>query len=291
MMLATPAPSSDRRYPGRFPPPELIYNVAMRTFILVLLFALSSGSPSLLAQTSSEPFKLGTFECEGGPFVGIVLGDIHVVHLERANRDLERSPLVVKLPMARDMKELAGRYHLDLSQRVHAIVSSLLREDRLAEAHRPSYVYPLEAVKTLAPILYPNKILSASGNYYQHVDEMGRFGFEDPKAGRIPYLFMKPPTTTVIADGDPILLPEGRTQIDWEVELAVVIGQPAKNVSVEQAENHIFGYTVMMDVSDRGDENSQGASFTAPSTESIGYWERAMIRMHPSAPSSSRGSS
>lgn len=236
----------------------IVYNFAMRTRIFVLLVGLFSGGASLFAQTTSEPFKFGTFELDGEQFVGIVLRDAYVVHLEKANLDFERSPLEVTLPMARDMKELAGRYDLDLSRRIHRIVNALLSEDRLSGPNRRSYVYLLDAVKTLAPILYPNKILGASGNYYQHVDEMEEFGFEDPKAGRVPYLFMKPPTTTVIGDGDPILLPEGRTQIDWECELAIVIGQPAKNIPVEEAESHIFGYTIMMDVSDRGDENSEG---------------------------------
>ena len=230
----------------------------MRTNILVLIVGLFSGGASLFAQESSEPFKFGTFERDGEQFVGIVLRDAYVVHLERANLDFERNPLVVELPMAKDMKELAGRYDLYLSPRIHAIVSALLSEGQLGGPNPPSYIYALDAVKTLAPILYPNKILSASGNYYQHVAEMDEFGFEDPKAGRIPYLFMKPPTTTVIADGEPILLPEGRTQIDWECELAVIIGRPAKDVSVEEAEDHIFSYTIMMDVSDRGDENSEG---------------------------------
>ena len=82
----------------------------MRTNILVLIVGLFSGGASLFAQESSEPFKFGTFERDGEQFVGIVLRDAYVVHLERANLDFERNPLVVELPMAKDMKELAGRY-------------------------------------------------------------------------------------------------------------------------------------------------------------------------------------
>ena len=231
----------------------------MRIAVLVTLLSLVSGGGLSFAQTASEPFKFGTFEREGEMFLGLVLRDTDVVDLDRANRDLERSPLVVKLPMARDMKDLAGRYGLDLSSRIHAIVDHLFAENRLSGPNRAGYVYPLEDVTTLAPILYPNKLLSASGNYYQHLDEMDEFGFEEsPKKGKIPYLFMKPPTTSVIGDGDPILLPKGRTQIDWEVELGVVIGTPAKDIELEDASSHIFGYTVMIDVSDRGDANSEG---------------------------------
>jgi 2-keto-4-pentenoate hydratase/2-oxohepta-3-ene-1,7-dioic acid hydratase in catechol pathway len=231
----------------------------MRTKALVAVFVLLSAVRLSYAQTVGEPFKFGTFERDGATFLGLVLRDAYAVDLERANRDLERSPLVVKLPMARDMKELAGRYDLDLGERVHAIVDHVLADNRLIGPNHASYVYPLDAVTTLSPILYPNKILSTSGNYYQHLDEMEEFGFEEsPKKGQIPYLFMKPPTTGVIGNGDPIPIPQGRTQIDWEVELGVVIGTPAKNIELEEAPNHIFGYTVMIDVSDRGDANSEG---------------------------------
>jgi 2-keto-4-pentenoate hydratase/2-oxohepta-3-ene-1,7-dioic acid hydratase in catechol pathway len=66
-----------------------------------------------------------------------------------------------------------------------------------------------------------------------------------------PYLFLKSPTTVVGANDD-VVIPRGREQIDWECEFAVVVGQPAKNVSVKDAEKHIFGYSIEFDVSDRG---------------------------------------
>ncbi len=239
--------------------PARIIRGVVRIHVLVALTSSFFGQGFSFAQSASEPFKFGTFEREGEMFLGVVLRDSHVVDLERANRVLERSPLVVTLPMARDMKELAGRYDLDLSSRIHAIVDQLVAGNRLSGPNRAGYVYPLESVATLAPILYPNKILSASGNYYQHLAEMEEFGFEEsPKKGKIPYLFMKPPTTGVIGNGDPIPLPKGRTQIDWEVELGVVIGTPAKNIGPGDAPSHIFGYTVMLDMSDRGDANSEG---------------------------------
>jgi 2-keto-4-pentenoate hydratase/2-oxohepta-3-ene-1,7-dioic acid hydratase in catechol pathway len=52
-------------------------------------------------------------------------------------------------------------------------------------------------------------------------------------------------------------VPRGRTQIDWECEFTIVIGKPAKNVAVADAPNHIFGYTIQMDVSDRGGRNDR----------------------------------
>jgi 2,4-didehydro-3-deoxy-L-rhamnonate hydrolase len=66
-----------------------------------------------------------------------------------------------------------------------------------------------------------------------------------------PYVFMKSPSA-VIADGEAIRLPPGRTQVDWECELGVVVARPATRVPVSQAAGYIFGYTLENDVSDRG---------------------------------------
>ena len=73
---------------------------------------------------------------------------------------------------------------------------------------------------------------------------------DDPR-GDNPYLFIKSPTTIVGANDD-VIIPRGRDQIDWECEFSVVVGKPAKNVPVASAADYVFGYTVHMDVSDRG---------------------------------------
>jgi 2-keto-4-pentenoate hydratase/2-oxohepta-3-ene-1,7-dioic acid hydratase in catechol pathway len=75
------------------------------------------------------------------------------------------------------------------------------------------------------------------------------------------YLFLKATTNAVIGDGDPIVIPRGRPKIDWECELAAVIGQPAKYVSAAQAKDHIFGYTIEIDVSDRGGRGDREPRF------------------------------
>jgi 2-keto-4-pentenoate hydratase/2-oxohepta-3-ene-1,7-dioic acid hydratase in catechol pathway len=65
-----------------------------------------------------------------------------------------------------------------------------------------------------------------------------------------PYVFLKSPTA-IIADGEAIRVPRGRTQVDWECELGVVVGRTARYVTAAQAADYIFGYTMEMDVSDR----------------------------------------
>jgi len=71
-----------------------------------------------------------------------------------------------------------------------------------------------------------------------------------------PYLFLKSPTVVVGANDD-VVVPKGRTQIDWECEFAVVVGARAKNVSTANAAAHIFGYSIEFDVSDRGGRNDR----------------------------------
>jgi len=65
-------------------------------------------------------------------------------------------------------------------------------------------------------------------------------------------LFIKPTEGAVIGQGDAVVIPYGRDRIDWEVELAIVIGRTAKYISAADAENYIFGYMVSIDISDRG---------------------------------------
>ena len=92
-------------------------------------------------------------------------------------------------------------------------------------------------------------MLCAGANYYAHLAEMG---VERPTGPVDPYFFFKPPTTSVIGPDEEILLPArpGR-MIDWEVELGVVIGRRATDVTVEQARDHVAGWTVVNDVTSR----------------------------------------
>lgn len=103
---------------------------------------------------------------------------------------------------------------------------------------------PLSSVKLLPP-LRPGKIIAIGRNYAEHAAELGN---EVPKD---PLLFAKL-TSSVIAHGDTITWsPAISAQVDWEGELAVVIGKPATNVSEADALEYVFGYTCANDVSAR----------------------------------------
>jgi 2-keto-4-pentenoate hydratase/2-oxohepta-3-ene-1,7-dioic acid hydratase in catechol pathway len=233
-----------------------------RTFVLNVVLALALSVP-LMAQSgpitaSAEPFKLGTFEINGDRHVGIVLRDTLVVELNAANRALERTPSYPSLPMPADMLELISRYEYGLKFRLYEIVSDLVTNNRLAAGRRPTYVHEVARVRTMAPILYPGKILNAGGNFYSHLaenntPELQQRAIEARRANRgIPYLFIKPSQGPVIGGSDQVVLPYGRDRIDWEVELATVIGRAARYVPAPKAQDHVFGYMVMVDISDRG---------------------------------------
>jgi 2-keto-4-pentenoate hydratase/2-oxohepta-3-ene-1,7-dioic acid hydratase in catechol pathway len=103
---------------------------------------------------------------------------------------------------------------------------------------------PLTDAKLLAPVIPRSKVVAVGKNYVDHVAE---FGGDVPKE---PLLFLKP-NTSVIGPGDAIVLPPQSRRVDYEGELAVVIGKVAKNVKAADAASVIFGYTVANDVTAR----------------------------------------
>ncbi|MEI9849911.1 MAG: fumarylacetoacetate hydrolase family protein [Sphingomonas sp.] len=111
---------------------------------------------------------------------------------------------------------------------------------------------PLANVKLLAPIPRPRKNIFGIGlNYTEHVAESARSLDTSADLPRQPVIFSKPPTC-VIGPGEPILHDATITrQLDWEVELAAIIGTAAKRVAREDALAHVFGYSVLLDMSAR----------------------------------------
>lgn len=114
---------------------------------------------------------------------------------------------------------------------------------------------PLSDVALLPPVPGPSAIFCAGANYVDHVAEMARVLNipEEPDPHRIglkPWHFIKT-MGTLVAPGATVELPEFSKMVDWEVELTAVIGKPARNVSVEQALDHVAGYTIANDLSAR----------------------------------------
>ncbi len=115
---------------------------------------------------------------------------------------------------------------------------------------------PAEAVvatgdaQLLVPIARPNNLFLLAGNYAAHIEEGGDHAAE--RADTFPYVFMKPPLTTLTNPGQPVVIPSNSPDaIDWELELAVVIGRSAKRVCETEALDYVAGYTVINDISNR----------------------------------------
>ncbi len=128
--------------------------------------------------------------------------------------------------------------------------------------------HSLGDVRLLAPVL-PSKVLCVGKNYADHVREMGG----DAPSGS-PILFLKP-STSVIGPGDPIGLPADSERVDYEGELAIVIGRLCRDVPVERALDVVFGYTCANDVTARDQQQADGQWIRAKGHDTfcpVGPW-------------------
>ena len=115
---------------------------------------------------------------------------------------------------------------------------------------------PLSRTKLLAPVLYPGNIYCAGANYTDHMAEMARAQGKEPgptmkDLGEKPWHFVKTSRSSVVGPGAKVKLPAYSQKVDWEVELAAVIGRTAKNVPMEKALACVAGYTIANDLSAR----------------------------------------
>ncbi len=118
-----------------------------------------------------------------------------------------------------------------------------IQGDIFGEYRRREAKTPLAEVKLAAPCL-PSKILCVGRNYVDHAKELGN---EVPK---VPLIFLKPPSS-IISNGENILLPPQSHQVEHEAELVVVIGKRGRNITPETAKEYIFGYTIGNDITAR----------------------------------------
>ena len=241
----------------------------MPRVLALALTALLAVSASAYAQAgtaakSLEPFKVGTFVIGSTQTVGLVLRDLLVVDLVQANAALQKARSWPQRTMPSEMVALIADYESGLKGRIYAIVNDLAQGNALTGA-RPAYIRELGQVRTVAPIPRPRMMMMTAVNFYSHINETGTpeqraKAVAERKANRgVPYMFLKAPSS-VIGTGETIVIPHGRTELDWEIELATIIGRPARYVAAPKAQEHVFGYTVMLDISDRGGRPPGGFS-------------------------------
>ncbi|QYK40862.1 MAG: fumarylacetoacetate hydrolase family protein [Paracoccaceae bacterium] len=123
-------------------------------------------------------------------------------------------------------------------------------------------VHPASAVRFLAPIPRPAKNVFCVGrNYAEHIAEGARAQNTTVAVTEVPVYFTKPPTA-VIGAAEPVLtFPALSTQTDYEVELAVIIGTPGRDIPKDRALDHVFGYTILNDITARDVQRRHGGQY------------------------------
>ncbi len=199
--------------------------------------------------------RLVTFKSPTGrPHVGLLRDDNNIIDL------------VIWRPTIRSMSEFDMVDLISQWQTCEPILQRALSTSD-ADLQKQNALHPLSSVQLMAPIPRPRKNVFCLGrNYAEHAAESARaFGQTSPLAApqtpQYPAIFTKAPTS-VIGPYDEIPYdPRVSEEIDWEGELAIVIGRPGKNISRRDAMSHIFGYMVLNDVSARDIQKRHGNQF------------------------------
>lgn len=139
----------------------------------------------------------------------------------------------------------------------------------------PNLWRPLHEATLLAPIPRPVKNVFCVGrNYRKHIEEGARARGVEASYPTVPEFFTKPPTA-VIGPGADIVLPPVTSKLDYEVELAFIVGRTARNIPAADALDHIFGFTVLNDVTARDLQREHGQWFKGKALDTscpIGPW-------------------
>ncbi|MDH7943378.1 fumarylacetoacetate hydrolase family protein [Pseudohongiella sp. SYSU M77423] len=243
---------------------------SLYTLAVAALVSLLAMPASVLAQPNiqpAEPFKVGTFAVGNEQFSGLVMRDDSlIVDLVEANKALELMPEYPSIDMPDDVLGLIEGYEYGLKFRVYEIVNALVDSGMLNGSNMPDYIHAVEDVDIRAPIQYPSKIMNAAVNFYTHAcegcteAELAERTRQRRENRGVPYLFLKPTRGAIIGDGENVIMPYGRDEIEYEVEMAIVFGRSGKYISASRAYDHVFGYMVAMDISDRGGRPPGGFS-------------------------------
>lgn len=171
--------------------------------------------------------KILTFQSDRGPTAGILVGE-RVLDVWRAS-DGEAPASTVELLACEGALRRAG-----------ALAGRALED----AAFRDEFTVDLAEARLLAPVPRPGKVVCLGLNYRDHAAEGGE---EVPGE---PIIFSKA-STSVIGPGESVVVPQASHKVDYEVELAFVIGRGGKCIAAGEAMRHVAGYTVLNDVSAR----------------------------------------
>ena len=205
--------------------------------------------------------KIATFERDGCAMLGLV-EEPSILDLAAAQSKLGGAPL------PSTMSELIAKSP-GSTDRIRSLALKAAKDDA-------TIWLPLTSTRMLAPIPWPTKNVFCVGrNYKAHIEEGARARNREVVFPKLPEFFSKPPTA-VIGNDDIIQLdPKVTQQLDYEVELAIVIGRICRDVPLEKALDVVFGYTILNDISARDLQYAHGIPFKGKSLDTtcpIGPW-------------------
>lgn len=228
---------------------SLLFVVGLAAAVALVALA-QNPMPSANPET---PFKLANLEggVRGRP--AIVINDA-IFDLDRAIAWATEQYRLPAVDMPKSVLEIIENYDR-LKPRLYQLANAL-------KGAPPNFAQRPDQARFMPPVLYPWNLLAVAVNYRAHGEEMGRQITSD-YANDPPYVFAKSPKAGLIATGEAYVIPEGRDKIDWEVEMAVIIGRQARGVSKERAGDYIWGYGLILDISDRAAQERKNPQFNA----------------------------
>lgn len=211
--------------------------------------------------------KIAAFRINGRDRIGVDLGGDHLLALEGL------------IPRTERAGPNGSEADLSLADIVEAGETSVAAIERLAQEAKAgahgAQIFALGDVTLRPPVPRLRKNIFCVGrNYREHVAEGYRSRGEEAKYPAHPQFFTKPPTT-VIAHGEPIPLHAATAKLDYEVELGLVIGRAGRDIAEEDALDHVFGYTIINDITARDLQRRHDQWFKGKSLDGscpIGPW-------------------
>lgn len=171
-----------------------------------------------------------------------------------------------------DLKQASSALPGDMIALIEGGEAALSEAKKVVSAAQDSGTWlPLAGTKLYAPIPHPRKNIFCIGrNYKLHIEEGARARNLPVKFPPVPEIFSKPFTTVVGPEANVLRHAKNTDQLDYEVELAVVIGKVTRDVTQAQAMDHVFGYTVFNDVTARDKQAAHGQWFKGKSFDTFG---------------------
>jgi 2,4-diketo-3-deoxy-L-fuconate hydrolase len=222
------------------------FSMSLVTVVVTLTLVAIVAQGTMTGQGRGSALRLCRIGTQEKPAAALYLDD-RVVELEPLWRDYARSGAKAPSPAPdwrNPLEFLPHGPHSELGKQLAAHFAGLAPEaqKRLSK--------PLAGTTLLPAVPFPAKFLLLAGNYAEHIQEGG--GVAQARSETVPHFFWKPPTTTFRGSGTKVELPAVSPDfIDWEVELAFVMGKRCKNVPAARALEYVAGYTVVNDISNR----------------------------------------